>query len=93
MAGVPKIFEAMLAAVLPGLRSGRPVLSRTVRVELPEGDIAGPLAGVARAHPGLSFGSYPFSDAGRYGANVVIRGTEEAALEGAEAALRTALGL
>jgi molybdenum cofactor synthesis domain-containing protein len=93
MAGVPKIFEAMLAAVLPGLASGRPVLSRTIRVERPEGEVAAPLAGIAAAHEALSFGSYPFSDAGRYGTNIVIRGTEDTALEAAEAALRTALGL
>ncbi len=33
MAGVPRIFEAMLAGMLPGLRRGQPVLSQSLRVD------------------------------------------------------------
>jgi hypothetical protein len=41
-----------------------------------EGTIADPLAQVARAHRGLSLGSYPFFDAERkaYGSNLVTGG-------------------
>jgi len=93
MAGVPKIFEAMVAAVLPGLATGKRVLSVSVRVDRPEGEIATALGRTAAAHPGLSFGSYPFFEGARYGTNIVIRGTEEATLEAAGDALRRALGL
>jgi hypothetical protein len=40
MAGVPTIFEAMLASVLPTLTGGPPMLSQSLRVERGEGDIA-----------------------------------------------------
>ena len=43
MAGVPSVFQAMVAGLLPRLTGGRPLLSESVRVERPEGDIAEPL--------------------------------------------------
>ncbi len=73
MAGVPSVFVAMLASVLPTLTGGRPLLSATVRFLVREGDIAGPLATVAAAHPDVSIGSYPFSRDGVHGSNVVLR--------------------
>ena len=82
-AGVPRIFQAMVEAVLPGLAKGAVVESRSLRVERPEGEIAGPLGKIASAFPGLSFGSYPFQENGAYGANVVIRGTDTTALSAA----------
>ncbi len=51
MAGVPKIFEAMLAGLLPTLTGGAPLLSQSLRVLRPEGEIAadfGALAGEFR---------------------------------------------
>jgi len=90
MAGVPAVFNAMVASVLPGLTGGAPLLSRTLRVERPEGDIAGPLGEIAETFPDLSFGSYPFIQNGRYGANVVVRGEDAAAVDRAQNALQTA---
>lgn len=87
MAGVPSVFQAMVASVLPTLTGGAPLVSKTLRIERGEGDIAGPLAALAQGHPDLSFGSYPFQKDGRYGANVVIRGTDGAAVDAALAAL------
>lgn len=87
MAGVPSIFQAMVASVLPTLTGGAPLVSRTLRIDRGEGDIAGPLGTLAQAHPGLSFGSYPFQQDGRFGANVVIRGTDPAQVDAALAAL------
>ncbi|MEM6758581.1 MAG: molybdopterin-binding protein [Pseudomonadota bacterium] len=83
MAGVPSVFEAMVASVLPTLTGGQPLLSRSVTIYRGEGDIAGPLGELARALPELSFGSYPFQRDGRYGANVVVRGTDRSALDAA----------
>lgn len=76
MAGVPKIFEAMLASVLPRLTGGPPLLSQTLRVLRGEGEIAGDFGALAAAFPDLSMGSYPFTQNGAYGTNLVIRGTD-----------------
>jgi len=78
MAGVPKIFEAMLAGVLSEIAGGQPLISQTWRIDLPEGDIATPLAELAGRHPALAIGSYPFNDQGRFGSNIVVRGTDGA---------------
>ncbi|MEL7105872.1 MAG: molybdopterin-binding protein [Pseudomonadota bacterium] len=90
MAGVPKIFQAMLESLLPSLTGGAPLATQSLPVHLPEGDIAGPLGDIAAAFPDLSFGSYPFNQAGVLGANVVVRGPDAAALADAMTALRAA---
>lgn len=90
MAGVPVVFEAMVASVLPKLTGGTPLISQTLRVERGEGDIAGPLGAVADAFPAVSIGSYPFQTDGRYGAHVVVRGTEIALIEAAMAQIEAA---
>ncbi len=83
MAGVPAIFQAMVASVLPTLTGGDPLLSQTLRIHRGEGDIAGPLGELAADFPDLSIGSYPFQKDGAYGANVVIRGHDAARLDAA----------
>ena len=90
MAGVPSVFRAMVASVLPALTGGAPILSESLRIVRPEGEIAGPLGELASAYPALSFGSYPFIDNGVFGANVVVRGAEADQLTKAVAALRVA---
>jgi molybdenum cofactor synthesis domain-containing protein len=87
MAGVPAVFEAMVAGLLPRLTGGRPLLSDSLRIERPEGEIAGPLRLIAEAHPAVAIGSYPFNSAGRFGANLVARSEDAAALAAAMAAL------
>ncbi len=88
MAGVPAVFEAMVAGLLPRLTGGRPLLSETLRVLRPEGTIAGPLRAVAEAHPAVSIGSYPFSRDGVFGAHLVARSDDPDALAAAADALR-----
>jgi molybdopterin-biosynthesis enzyme MoeA-like protein len=83
MAGVPQVFEAMVASVLPTLTGGAPLLSQSLRINRGEGDIAGPLGALAGRYPGLSMGSYPFVKDGVYGANIVIRGSDGAAVDAA----------
>lgn len=80
MAGVPSVFQAMVASVLPTLTGGAPLLSETLRIDRGEGDIAGPLGTLAQGFPDLSIGSYPFQKDGKYGANIVIRGQDAARL-------------
>lgn len=83
MAGVPSVFQAMVASVLPTLVGGAPLLSQTLRINRGEGDIAGPLGKLAAEHPDLAIGSYPFQKDGAYGSNIVIRGTDGAAIDAA----------
>ena len=43
MAGVPRIFEAMVASVLPTLTGGEPLLSQTLRLMRGEGEVGSAL--------------------------------------------------
>ncbi|HEV2364560.1 MAG TPA: molybdopterin-binding protein [Caulobacteraceae bacterium] len=92
LAGVPQIMRGMLEDVGPKMRSGRVVASRTVKVVgTGEGVLAAPLETVAKAYPALALGSYPFFGPDGYGANLVIRGRDEAQVESALAELLAAL--
>ncbi len=91
MAGVPRIFEAMLAGVLSGITKGMPLMSRTLRLLRGEGEIATPFAAFAAQHPDLQMGSYPFNTNGAFGTNLVIRGTDATRLDAALVALEALL--
>jgi len=93
MAGVPSVFKAMVATVMPTLTGGAPLLSQTLRVDRGEGDIAGPLGLLAKDYPELSLGSYPFQKDGKYGSNIVIRGQDNAQIEAALARLASEMGV
>jgi molybdenum cofactor synthesis domain-containing protein len=82
MAGVPQVMRGMLEDVGWRLKGGAVVLARNVRVEgSGEGVIAEPLERVAKAHPDLSLGSYPFFGPEGYGSNLVVRGRDQAELD------------
>lgn len=87
MAGVPKIFEAMVASVLPTLTGGAPLISQTYRIERGEGIVADPLRSLAEKYADLSIGSYPFQKDGAFGTNIVIRGADSANVSKAMAEL------
>lgn len=88
MAGVPKIFEAMVAGVLATITGGAPLLSQSWQVNRGEGEIAEAFAALAAAYPDLTMGSYPFQRNGAFGTTLVIRGTDPARLD--QAMLRLA---
>jgi len=90
MAGVPAVFQAMVASVLPTLTGGAPLVSRTLRVDRGEGDVAETLGGIAARWGDLSIGSYPFQRDGRYGTNIVVRGADTDRVDAAIAELETA---
>ncbi len=92
MAGVPKIFEAMVASILPKLTGGPPLLSQTLRVDRGEGEIAGPFGALAVEFPDLSMGSYPFIQNGAHGTNLVVRGTDPGRLDQAMVKLTRLFG-
>ena len=89
MAGVPAIMQAMLDNVAPTLATGARMVIRTVEAEgLPEGLYAGGLAEVAKAHGGVSIGSYPSFTGAGFRNQIVVRGKDEAAVEAALASVR-----
>lgn len=85
MAGVPAIFQAMVISVLPMIQGGDPLISRTVRMDRGEGEVAAHLGDVAKAFPEVSVGSYPFQIQGRFGTNLVFRSSDTGALDKAVA--------
>jgi molybdenum cofactor synthesis domain-containing protein len=92
MAGVPSIMQVMLDEVAPKLKTGVRILSETVRADAREGDIGMPLGEIARAHPEVSIGSYPFFDEARGpNTNVVIRARDAVQLAAAKTAVETML--
>jgi len=83
MAGVPKIMQAMLDAAAPKLIGGAKMLSRTVTLNMGEGDAAKRLKEIQTAHDGVMIGSYPFEQEGRFGTNIVVRSRDETAMNAA----------
>jgi molybdenum cofactor synthesis domain-containing protein len=77
LAGVPQIMRGMLQDIGHRLKGGAVVVSKTVRIEgTGEGVLAAPLEAVAKRHPALSLGSYPFFGPDGYGSSLVIRGRD-----------------
>jgi molybdenum cofactor synthesis domain-containing protein len=92
MAGVPAIMQAMLDEVAPKLRTGGKVLSETLRADAREGDIGTELGEIAKAHPEVTIGSYPFFDDKRGpNTNVVVRSRDPQKLASAKAAVEAML--
>ena len=92
MAGVPAIMQAMLDEVAPKLRTGGKVLSETVRADAREGDIGTELGEIAKGHPDVTIGSYPFFDDKRGpNTNVVVRSRDPQKLAAAKAAVEAML--
>jgi molybdenum cofactor synthesis domain-containing protein len=93
MAGVPSIMQAMLDEVAPQLKTGIKMLSETVRADCREGDVGTELGGIAKAHPDVMIGSYPFMDDVRGpNTNIVVRSRDPARLAAATAAVEDMLG-
>ena len=93
LAGVPSVFEAMVASVLPTLTGGAPLLSQSLRVMRGEGDLAGPLGTFVDSYPDLAFGSYPFQRDGIHGSNIVVRGSDAGRLNEVIGLLAKELGV
>jgi molybdenum cofactor synthesis domain-containing protein len=74
MAGIPSVMQAMIDYVTPQLKTGKRMLSETIRADCREGDIGTELGAVAKQHPDVVIGSYPFqSEDGSANTNVVVR--------------------
>ena len=92
MAGVPTIMQAMLDEVGPKLKTGKQMLSESVRADAREGDIGTELGEVAKAHPDVTIGSYPFfDDKSGPNTNVVVRSRDPEKLAAAKQAVEMML--
>ncbi len=89
MAGVPAVFEAMVASVLPKIAGGQALYSQSLTINRGEGEIAADLAVLASDYPQVSIGCYPFQRDGAFGATVVVRGEDKAAVDTALLRLST----
>ncbi len=89
MAGVPSVFQAMLGNVLPTLRTGRKLLSRSVLCPFGEGVIGAPLAQIQKENPETVIGSYPKFENGRFSTELVVRGSDAARIDAAIAAIES----
>lgn len=83
MAGVPAVFEAMVASVLPKIAGGQVLYSQSLTIHRGEGEIAADLATLAAEFSHLSIGCYPFQRGGAFGATVVVRGEDKTAVDAA----------
>jgi len=92
MAGIPAVMQAMLEYVTPQLKTGAKMLSETVRADCREGDIGTELGAIAKAHPDVIIGSYPFMDENRSAnAHVVMRSRDPQRLATVKAAVEAML--
>jgi len=91
LAGIPSVARAMFDTLVDTLRAGEAISSASVDVFLREGDIAAPLEAIAIEYPDLDVGSYPFSRDGRFGANLVVRGTDRKRIDAAMEAIIAAM--
>ena len=70
------MFQSMKHRLVGGV----PVVSRTVRTNLPEGIIAEPLGALQKRYEDLDIGSYPAFRNGKPSVSLVLRGTDDARL-------------
>lgn len=80
LAGIPSVARAMFASAVPQLEHGAQILSAGIDVYLRESDFAVVLERIQNNNPDVEIGSYPFSRDGRFGATLVVRGTDQGLL-------------
>ena len=89
MAGVPSIMQAMLDSVAPTLRAGARMIVETIEAgSVPEGLYAQGLGEIAKAHAGLTIGSYPAFSITGFDNQIVVRGKDPDAVAQAASAVR-----
>ena len=84
MAGIPKIMRGMLEGMYDYLESGDIVHSRSHEILVGESFFAEDLTEIQNQFSNVAVGSYPFSRDGVYGATIVLRSSDESALDSCE---------
>ena len=80
-AGIPKIMTSMLENALKYLDKGKIILSKSIRVDAVEGDIAEALRKLDSEENQLKIGSYPFFNSKEdFGVNVVLKSSDKSIL-------------
>jgi molybdopterin-biosynthesis enzyme MoeA-like protein len=80
LAGVPEIMESMLDSVVLSLRHGPKMYTLTVSGFIAESVIADELRTLAERFPHVDIGSYPWVRKEKFGAALVVRGTDSEAV-------------
>ena len=88
MAGVPSVFQSMVLELVPVLKRGSKMKSRSVSCDIGEGTVAAALGAIQDRFPDIEIGSYPYFRAGGFGTTLVARGTDETLLEDVAGAIR-----
>ena len=91
LAGVPDIMQVMLDDVTAKLRTGAKMLTATIQLFRPEGDVADLFATHQKKFPDVAMGSYPTFAEGRVSTQLVLRSTDSALLARAKDQLNDAL--
>lgn len=81
LAGVPEVMQVMLDDVSAKLRTGAKMLTATIQLYRPEGDVADVFATHQKTFPDVAMGSYPSFADGRVSTQLVLRSTDSAMLE------------
>jgi len=91
MAGIPAVMQVMLDAATKFLKTGKKMLSATIDLTRPEGEIAALFGELQLRYPEVPMGSYPFYRDGKPGTQLVLRSTDADQLAAAENELKMAL--
>ncbi len=92
MAGIPRVMQAQFKTLESRLTGGRPMISHTFSLALPESVLAPGLGAIQEAHDGVEIGSYPFQRHGRFGVRLVLRATERSELDHVAGLVRDLIG-
>jgi molybdenum cofactor synthesis domain-containing protein len=91
LAGVPDIMQVMLDDVTPRLRTGAKMITATIQLFRPEGDVADLFAAHQKTFPDVAMGSYPSFADGRVSTQLVLRSTDSSLLQRAREELERLL--
>jgi molybdenum cofactor synthesis domain-containing protein len=80
LAGVPYIMEAMLEQLLPKLKTGNIIKSKSLDVMTRESYIAEDFAKLQSKYPHIEMGSYPFKIDHKHGTSLVLSSSDENSL-------------
>jgi molybdenum cofactor synthesis domain-containing protein len=91
LAGVPDVMQVMLDDVTPKLRTGAKMITATIQLFRPEGDVADIFAAHQKTFPDVAMGSYPSFASGRVSTQLVLRSTDSRLLQRAREELERLL--
>lgn len=91
MAGIPSVFQAMLEALRPTLKTGKRMLSATIESGLPESRLAKAISAIQDANPGVMIGSYPQTVGTTFTSQLVVRARDKTLLDTVVAQVEEAL--